>query len=492
MSATAEQLRYGTAAGRRVLLATILASGMAFLDGTVVNVALPRIEDDLGGGFATIQWVLDSYLLTLGSLVLIGGALGDLLGKRRVFIWGIIGFAGTSLLCGLAPNAASLVSARAAQGVAAALMVPGSLAILSTVFVGEDRGKAIGAWSGLSGIVTALGPFVGGTLVDAHPSGWRAIFLINIPLAGVCLWLARGGIPELAGSRRPGSLRGQVDVTGGLLAFLGLALIVGPLIEYRRLGPVVAGALVTAGFAVLGAFVALEQRRERTQQPPPMMPPALFAIRSFSVANVQTFVVYGALGAVLLLFTIGLQIGLGWSALAAGAAGLPITVILALGSSRVGGLVPRIGSRPLLTAGPLVMAAGILWLGTTGPGDTYLWPIGPAIIVFSVGLVLIVAPITTTALGEIAAEESGVGSGVNNAIARIAGLVAVAVIPLLAGLTEVDSASGADVFPGFTRAALWCAGLCVAGALLAWFGFTRETGRIPELGQAPDNAAPRG
>lgn len=471
-------VHYGTPQARIILLATILASGMAFLDGTVVNVALPRIESDLGGGFSTIQWVLDSYLLMLGSLVLIGGALGDLLGRRRVFLWGIVGFGITSLACGLAPTAATLVLARAAQGLAAAFMVPGSLAILSSVFAGPDRGRAIGLWSGLSGIVTAIGPFIGGTLVDAHPSGWRAVFLINLPLVLVCIWLVRKGIPDIPGTRTTAPLLGQVDIAGGLLAVLGLGLLVGALIEASRIGVAWSAAGSVAGVAALALFVAVERRRAVTMRPPPMMPPHLFAIRSFSVANAQTFVVYGALGAVLLLFTVGLQIGLGWSALAAGAAGLPITIILALGSARVGAWLPTIGSRPLLTAGPIIMTIGIGILATIRPGATYLFPILPGIVIFSLGLVLMVAPITTTALGEIPTDQSGVGSGINNAIARIAGLVAVAAIPLAAGLTSIDADAGAAVFDGYTRAALWCAALCLAGAAIAWFGFQPDTGKV--------------
>ena len=463
-----------------MLWATILASGVAFLDGTVVNVALPRIEADLGGGFATLQWVLDSYLLTLGSLVLIGGSLGDLLGRRRVFRWGIVSFGITSAACGLAPTAETLIAARAAQGVAAALMVPGSLAILSSVFAGEDRGRAIGLWSGLSGIVTAIGPFLGGFLVDAHPSGWRAVFLLNLPLLGVAAWLTARSVPDLPGNRTAEPLLRQVDFLGAVLAVSGLALVVGPLIEFGRIGPVWTAAGVSAGAAVLAAFVVVERRRAVTRRPPPMMPPALFSIRSFSVANAETFVVYGALGSVLLLFTVGLQIGLGWSALAAGAAGIPITLILAAGSSRVGALLPRVGSRILLTAGPAVMTVGILLLATIRPGDTYLWPILPGIVIFGLGLVLMVAPITTTALGEIPIEQSGVGSGVNNAIARIAGLIAVAAIPLAAGLAGTSASSGADVFPGYTRAALVAAALTAAGAVLAWFGFTPETGKVAE------------
>jgi EmrB/QacA subfamily drug resistance transporter len=470
-------LRYGTAQARVVLAATILASGVAFLDGTLVNVALPRIEEDLGGGLATLQWVLDGYLLTLGALVLIGGALGDLLGRRRVFGWGIGAFAATSVLCGLAPTAGALIAARTAQGAAAALMVPASLAILSSVFDGADRGRAIGLWSGWSGVTTAFGPFVGGAMVDAASWGWRAVFLINVPICAVAFWLTRRGVPELAPGRTAAPLAEQLDVLGGVLAVLGLGLLVGALIETRRIGPQWTAAGVAAGAAVLVAFLAVERRRERTGAPPPMMPPSFFRIVTFSVANLQTFVVYGALGALLFLFTVALQIGLGWSALAAGAAGVPITVVLVLFSSRVGALVPKVGARPLLTAGPLIMAAGIVLLSRIGPGDGYLFDVLPGVLLFAAGLVLVVAPITTTALGDIPQASSGVGSGVNNAVARIAGLLAVAAIPLLAGLSGLQADSGADVFPGFARAGLICAGLCVLGAVIGLVGYPASAGK---------------
>jgi EmrB/QacA subfamily drug resistance transporter len=472
----ADLLRYGTPAARPALAATILASGMAFLDGSVVTVALPRIEADLGGGFATMQWVTDAYLLTLGSLVLIGGALGDLLGRRRVFLWGIAGFGVTSVLCGLAPTAGTLVVARTLQGAAAALMVPASLAILSSVFAGPDRGRAIGLWSGLSGITTAVGPVVGGFLVDLGTAGWRAVFLLNVPLAILSVWLARRGIPEIPGTRSPGPLRSQVDILGGVLAVTGLALLVGSLIEAYRIGPVLALLGAATGIALLVAFIAVERRRSETQRPPAMMPPDLFRIRSFAVANVQTFVVYAALSGVLLLFTVTIQIGLGWSALAAGAAGLPITLILALGSSRAGGLLPVLGARAMLTAGPAVMAVGIAVLATVRPGATYLVPMLPGLVIFSLGLTLVVAPITTTALGDIPEQQSGVGSGINNAVARIAGLVAIAAVPLAAGFDTTSATD--DLFAAYSWAQLLCAGLCLSGAVVAWFGFRPDTGRV--------------
>ncbi len=476
-SASEHTLVFSSKAGRSLMGAAIVASGIGFLDGTVVNVALPAIQADLGGGLATMQWVLDSYLLTLGALVLVGGALGDLLGRKRVFMWGIVGFALSSLLCGIAPTAATLVAARGVQGVAAALMIPGSLALLSSLFTDKDRGRAIGLWSGLSGIVTALGPFVGGTLVDSSPSGWRWVFLINLPLAALALVLCRP-IPAVPGLRKPGPLRAQVDFLGAGMTVLGLGLIVGPLIEVERLGWNITSVLVAVGIALLIGFWFLERAREVSQSPPAMMPTTLWRFRSFTVANLVTFVVYGALGALLLLFTIGLQIGLGWSALAAGASGLPITIVLALLSAKIGGLLPKLGSRLLLTIGSLLMAVGMVMLSLLPADATYWVDVFPGITVFALGLAFIVAPITTTALGDIPVDSSGVGSGVNNALARIASLVAVAVIPLLAGLSHSSDLTGAAVLPGYQRAVLLCAALCLVGAALSWFGFTADTGKV--------------
>lgn len=462
-------LALSSATGRRVVAASIVASGMAFLDGTIVTVAAPHIAADLGGGFAGMQWVLDGYLLTLGALVLVGGALGDLLGKRRVFIAGTVGFALTSAACSLAPSIAVLVAARMLQGGCAALLVPTSLALLNAVFSGPDRGRAIGAWSGLSGIFTALGPFVGGALVDAFPYGWRLAFLINLPLAVVAVWLARTCVPDLPGTRSAAPLLSQLDLVGASLATLGLGLVVGPLIELDQLGPT-AWLGVGAGLGLLLAFVLLEQRRGRTGEPPPMLPLAMFRIRTFTVANLVTFVVYGALSAATFLLTIYLQSSLGYSALAAGAAGIPITILLALFSSRVGALVSRFGPRWFLVAGPLVMAAGLAWLSLVAPGSSYPSSVLPALCVFASGLVLVVAPVTTAALLDVGPARSGTASGVNNAVARVAGLLAIAVLPAAAGI----GASGTGLGTGYPRAMLISAGLCAIGAVIAALGFQSQ------------------
>jgi len=293
-----EPVTYASRRGRLVLAATVTASGVAFLDTTVVNVALPRIGADLGGGFATLQWVLDAYLLTLGALVLVGGALGDQFGRRRVFEVGLVGFGVASLLCGLAPNAATLIGARALQGVTAALLVPGSLAILSSTFDAADRGRAIGAWSGLAGIFTALGPFVGGALVDASASGWRFVFLLNLPLVVAALILSRVAVPDVPGLRTGARL----DLAGAALVTVGLGLVVLPLIEWAKLSRGTALGLISLGAAVLVAFVVVEAR-----SPGAMLPLSMFGVRTFTVANPVTFTVYAALGGAFFLLVVTLQ-----------------------------------------------------------------------------------------------------------------------------------------------------------------------------------------
>ena len=380
-------LAWGSAAARRTMAATVVAAGVAFLDSSVVTVALPSIAADLGGGFSTFQWILDGYLLTLGSLVLVGGALGDLLGKRRVFLWGILAFAVTSMLCGLAPTAEALVAARLLQGAAAALLVPGSLAIISASFEGATRGRAIGTWAGLGGLFTALGPIAGGLLVDAVPWGWRAVFFINPPLLALTWWLTRTGVVDLPGRREPGPLLRQLDLLGAALAVVGLALVVYPLIEVDRLAPAAVVGLLAAGLALLGALVLVEARQSR-----PMLPPGLFRIRTFAVANAVTLVVYGALGATFFLLVVHVQVNLGYGAAASGAAGIPVTVVLALLSARVGSLVAVMGPRRLLVAGPTVMAVALLWLSQAQAGTSLWLGVLPAMTVFALGLVLVVAP----------------------------------------------------------------------------------------------------
>jgi EmrB/QacA subfamily drug resistance transporter len=456
-----DPIPYASRRGRLVLAASITASGVAFLDGSVVTVALPRIGADLGGGFATLQWVVDAYLLTLGSLVLVGGALGDLLGRRRVFEAGIVGFGLASAVCTFAPSATALVLARGLQGVAAALLVPGSLSLLSSLFEGADRGRAIGAWSGASSVFFALGPFVGGFLVLSATWGWRLVFLINLPLCAAAVALSRTAVPDVPGTR--GAAR--LDLVGAALVTSGLGLVVYPLIEWQRLPSGLAVALLVAGAAALAGFVAVERGAAM-----PMMPLALWRIRTFAVANVVTFVIYAALGANGFLLSVTLQEALGWSPVAAGAAALPATLLLALFSSRVGSLVPRLGGRVLLTTGGFVMGVGMLLFGRVQPGSSYVADVLPAVLVFALGLVLVVAPVTTTVLGDVGPSRSGVASGVNNAVARIGSLIAIAVLPLVSGLSTAARDDPAALAAGFHRATLVTASMCVTGAVVALLG----------------------
>jgi EmrB/QacA subfamily drug resistance transporter len=447
-------LRTGTSRGRWVIAAAVLGSGVAFLDGTVVNTALPAIADDLDADLAGIQWVLSAYLLTLGSLVVVGGSLGDRWGRKRVFMIGLVGFALTSLLCGLAPNITLMIAARGIQGVAAALLVPGSLAIVSASFHPDDRGRAIGAWSGLAGVTSALGPFVGGWLIDAV--SWRWIFFINLPLVAAALVITARHVPE----SRDETAAGRIDVAGGALLAFGLAGVVYALIEGPSNGwtPVVVGAGVV-GAILLVAFVVTEIRQHH-----PMVPMRVFTSRQFSGANLATLAVYAALSATLFLLVVHLQEDLGYSALEAGAAFLPATVLMLLFSPRSGALAQQIGPRIPMTVGPLIIGLGILLLSRITPGTTYVSGVAPGVIVMGIGLTITVAPLTTAVLGAVEDAHAGVASAINNAVARIAGLLAVAVIPAAAGL----AGEGLSWSSGFERALVITAVIAACGGIVSW------------------------
>jgi len=452
-------VRYASPAGRWVMLATVLGSGIAFLDGTVVNVALPTIGQELGAGISTLQWVVNAYTLTLAGLLLLGGSLGDHYGRRRVFVVGVVWFAVASLLCGLAPNAGALVAARALQGVGAALLTPGSLAIIEATFHPDDRGAAIGAWSGLSGVTTAIGPFLGGWLVDAV--SWRLIFLINLPLAAAVVWAAVRHVPE----SRDQSATPQLDYLGAALAAAGLAGVIYALTDGPVKGwtsPVILAAGL-GGIAALVAFVQVERR-----SPHPMLPLDLFRSRQFTGANLVTFVVYGALGGALFLLPIQLQRVLGYSPLASGVALVPITVLMLLLSARAGRLAQRIGPRLPMTVGPLVAGAGLALLARADAGASYVSGVLPGVIVFALGLSLTVAPLTVTVLAAASPDHAGVASAVNNSVARAAGLFAVAVLPVAAGISGSGALEPAEFSAGFRVAMLIAGGLCAAGGLLAF------------------------
>jgi EmrB/QacA subfamily drug resistance transporter len=429
------ELTLGSARGRVALAASIGASAMAMLDATVVNVALPRIGEDLGVGVADLQWVLTGYLLALASLILVGGALGDRYGRRRVFVVGTVWFALASLLCGIAPGIEVLVAARVLQGVGGALLTPGSLAIIQASFRERDRAPAVGAWSGLGGIAGAIGPFVGGFLVDGP--GWRWAFLINVPVAALVV-VATRAIPE---SRDPDAR--HLDLLGATIAVVTLAASTWALTESGPKGwsdPTVAGAAVLAACGVVAFVVRMRRAHD------PLVPPALFENRTFSVTNVATFLLYGALGVTFFLVAYELQVAAGWSALAAGVALLPVTVLMLLLSAPSGALAQRIGPRLQLTVGPFLAAAGLLLLTRIGPDAEWFPHVFPGAIVFGLGLVTFVAPLTATVMATADQRHVSVASGVNNAIARAASLTALAVIPAAAGLadaTDADAVSAA-------------------------------------------------
>jgi EmrB/QacA subfamily drug resistance transporter len=436
----------GTAEARWVLLATVLGSGVAFLDGTIVNVALPSIAEDLDASLADLQWVLDAYLVTLSALVLLGGSLGDRFGRRRVFLFGLAGFTGASALCAAAPNVEVLILARGLQGVGAALLVPGSLAILSAVFHPDDRARAVGAWSGLGGVASAVGPFLGGWLIDSV--SWRLAFFVNLPFAAVVVIAARH-VPETRSHDEE-----HLDLQGAAAASVGLALLTFGLIESSTVG-------VVGGLVLLAGFLVLELRSQH-----PMLPLGIFRNRQFSGANATTLAVYAALSGAFFLLAVELQSALGYSALEAGSALLPVTLIMLALSARAGALAQRIGPRLPMAIGPLGVAGGLLLWMRVDAGATYLGAVLPGAIVFGLGLSLTVAPLTATIMAAADEEHLGVASGVNNAVARVAGLLAVALLPTLVGLDTAGSAGALD--SGVDKAMAVSAGLAVLGGVIAF------------------------
>jgi len=454
-------VRYGEAAGRWVLFATVLGTGIAFIDATVVNIALPHIGDDLHADAASLQWTINGYTLSLAALILLGGSLGDRFGRRRTFLVGVVWFAGASLLCGLAPDIETLIAARILQGIGGALLTPGALAIIQASFVPEDRSRAIGAWSGLGGIAGAVGPFLGGWLVQA--ASWRLVFLINVPLAVLVVAVAGRHVPESRDTQMPPKL----DVAGVLLCALGLAGLTYGFTAWSARGPgdpVVYGTLLI-GVACLAGFVLQERRSTH-----PMLPLSIFRSRAFTADNLVTFAVYAALGGVMFLLVLQLQVVSGFEPLIAGLALLPITVIMLLLSARMGALAERIGPRIPMTAGPLIIAVALLWLSRIGPHASYLRDVLPPVILQGLGLAVTVAPLTATALGSVEDRHAGIASGVNNAVARAASLLAVAVLPLAAGLGTGRLTDPAALAPTFRNAMLISAGLLVVGAVIAVIG----------------------
>jgi EmrB/QacA subfamily drug resistance transporter len=455
--------------GRGVLAATVLGSGVASLDATVVNVALPRIGTDLDAGLTALQWTVNAYTLTLAGLLLLGGSLGDRLGRRRIFVVGVVWFTLASVGCAVAPVAGVLIGMRALQGVGAALLTPGSLAILEAVFRPDDRAAAVGAWSGLGGVATAVGPVVGGALVGVASWGWRLVFLINVPLAAVVVWLAVRYVPET----RDEQATGRLDVPGAVLAAAGLALTVYGLTEGPESGWGI-GTVVTlaVGVAVLAGFLLVEAGSAA-----PMMPLSLFRSRNFSGANLVTLVVYAALSGAMFLLPVQLQRVSGFSPVEAGSALLPVTAVMLLLSARMGRLAQRIGPRWPMTVGPLLAAAGLALYTRIGADASYLADVLPEMLLFALGLSITVAPLTATVLAAAPVHQVGVASAVNNDVARAAGLLAVAVLPPLSGITSSAYEHPAALSDGFATAMLICAALCALGGVLSALLIAPRSGR---------------
>jgi len=457
---SAAGLRFGSAQGRWVLVATVLGSAIASIDATVVGIALPAIGRDFNVGLPLLQWVVTAYTLVLAGLLLLAGALGDKYGRKKVFVIGVTWFALASILCGVAPGPGVLIAARALQGVGAALLTPGSLAIIEATFHPDDRGKAIGAWSGFSGVGTAIGPFLGGWLVQAV--SWRLIFVINLPIAAVVLLVTLRHVPESRDAEA--NAGGRLDIVGGVLITLGLVgltygLIEGPGSGWGS-GPVLAALI--GGVALLAAFIWRERRT-----PEPMLPLSLFSSAQFTATNVVTFVVYGAIGGALFLLPLQLQQVSGYTAMEAGMSLLPVTLITLVLSARSGELASRIGPRLQMSVGPLFVGAGLALFTRIGFHGNYLTEVLPAVIVFGFGLAVTVAPLTATALAAVPARHAGMASAVNNDVARGASLIAVAVLPAAGGITGDAYQHPAMFSAGFHNASLIAAGLCVAGGLLA-------------------------
>jgi EmrB/QacA subfamily drug resistance transporter len=439
---------------RLALVAAILGSSIVFVDGTVVNVALPTIQRDLGGGLAAQQWVVDAYLLTLGSLILVGGSLGDLLGQVRMFAVGVAGFGLASAICSAAPDPTTLIVCRGLQGVTGALLTPASLAVITTLFAGAERGAAIGTWTAWSGISTVAGPLLGGWLIGVWT--WRAIFLINVPVAAATLAIVVLALPRDAPRSRV-----PIDYAGAALCAAGLGAVVFAFIEQPRLGwsAAVAGALA-GGAAALAAFVLREARIAH-----PMLPLRLFRRRNFTVTNVETLAVYGGLSTWGFFLALFLQQLAGYSPFRAGLATLPVTVVLFLLSRRSGRLAGRYGPRAFMAAGPLLAGASTLALVRLPTHVDYWTDLLPPLLGFALGLTLTVAPLTTTVLSDAGPRDAGVASGVNNAVARVAGLVAIAVV----GLAAAGGADGLTAH-GFHLAMLATGLLIAAGGAIGAVG----------------------
>jgi EmrB/QacA subfamily drug resistance transporter len=445
------------------LLATIIGSSVVILDGSIVNMALPKIAQDMHVGFASLQWITDGYLLSLSALILLGGSLGDIFGRKKVYLVGLAGFGVSSLLCALAPSVVVLIATRVLQGVFGALLVPGALAIINTTFAAKARGQAIGRWTAWSSIAVVLAPFLGGGILGV--ASWRWIFLVNIPLVIACFLLAFASVKETKDSRPR-----KIDSLGAALVTLSLVGITYGLIE----GPAQKWALpavAALGMGVaLGAWFVTHELRVRD----PMVQLSLFSSRNFTGSNIMTFLMYGALGGFTFALIIYLQTGLHMTALQAGLSLLPISILLMLFAGKVGRLSATYGPRLFMTAGPLLAAAGMTFLFFLKPGTAFITGVLPGVLLFASGLTLLVAPLTTTVMASVSEASSGIASGINNAVSRMAGLVVVAVLGLF----------GAAQMYQFAMAL--CATLAAAAGVVSFAMINSvRKGRKPEVADAP-------
>ncbi len=459
--------------GRLTLVTVTLGSGIAILDGTVVNIALRRIGVDLGASLTQLQWIVNGYLLALASLILVGGALGDRLGRKRMYLTGVAGFAAASALCALARSPEQLVAFRVVQGISAALLTPGGLAIIQGSFRRVDRAAVIGTWAGVSGVTAAIGPFVGGLLIE-H-AGWRWIFAINLPLCALVLALGMR-IPE----SRDEQETGPFDLAGAVMGVLMLGATTYLLTSWRSFSTAWVAVGIVACLLMVIAFLALERRRGA------MLPLELFASRVFAAANLMTFLVYGALGAVLFFLVLQLQVSSGYTPLEAGLASLPITIALLLLSSRFSALSARTGPRLLMSLGPIVCGCGVWWMSYVDQDTSYWVDVLPGMVLFSLGLAALVSPLTTAVLAAAPDHHAGIASGVNNALARAGSLLAVAALPAAVGLSGADYRDPEILTVGYRHAELICAGLLVAGGVVSWFGL-RDTRPVDTFDHATDN-----
>jgi EmrB/QacA subfamily drug resistance transporter len=454
------QLRLSEKRGKGVIIATVLGSGMSFLDGLIVNIALPKIDEDLDLGVSGLQWVVSGYLLTLSALLLLGGALGDLYGRRRIYLIGLLLFVSASVACGIAPSAEALIAARALQGIGGALMVPASLAIIQAVFVEEDRGKAIGQWTGLGTFFTAFGPFVGGVFVTYL--SWRWAFLINVPLGFITWWVTARHIPETKAEHQKDH-KVRIDAAGAALCALALGGLTYWVIESSNANagstPLIIGLL---GVASLALFIFWEARATQ-----PIMPLHLFRSKQFNWINICTVIFYGAFVGGSTFLGVQLQVDLGYTPLGSAVATLPVSACMILLSGKFGALGQRIGPKLPMTVGPLIVAVAMAWMAQIHDGRSYWTFVLPSVLLWGVGLSMVVAPLTSSALAAADQTFVGVASAINNAASRVGQAFAIALLPVLAGMSSSASLSGSEFQEGYPRALYIASALCALSAVVA-------------------------